>query len=428
MRELLDQLTDRLRSFIVKEDDKVVLVVEVVDAANGLVAKTVDLLDDEIRDAVWLFVDGYATPVDFADRIAQRVYERRERACKLLEQAKEPLWPPIPLQVFDRNAPPVARVRASMVYARSLAPNPDAVRVVWGLFPGHIGDPVSYRAFILELLAHEFPAPWCHHLRVLVRDDSARPALADADRQLPGTATYTPRLSPEAFEAEVEDHASDRNRPIDERMPSVLTLAGLDLAHKRFPEAIAKYKLAARYYGGIGNLALYALALNGIGEVHARAERANEALAYFESALTPAFQRLEQTDNPGRVDAVPILLNIALNLGNLYLTQQRWAEAGAYYEAAKGMAHGMAHTQVEIQCFENIGVCHYQLGQHVEAIRAWDAGSALARTFEAFEHLHNLLVRRRDAYYALHMSERYEATVAEIHQLDAYLARARKAS
>jgi tetratricopeptide (TPR) repeat protein len=262
----------------------------------------------------------------------------------------------------------------------------------------------------------------------LVRDDSAHPALADANVKLPGTSTYAPRLSPEDFEREVEDHATDRNRAIDERMPSVLTLAGLDLAHKRFPQAISKYQLAARYYGGIGRLALYALALNGIGEVHARAERPNDALAYFESALTPAFQRLEQKDDAGRVDAVPVLLNITLNLANLYLAQKRWSEAGGYYEAAKGIAHGMAHTQVEVQCWENIGVCHYQLGQSVEALRAWEAGSALARTFEAFEHLHNLLVRQRDAYHALHMGDRYEATLAELRQLDAHLEQARRSS
>ncbi|HWL87876.1 MAG TPA: hypothetical protein VNO21_18860, partial [Polyangiaceae bacterium] len=167
----LDELVERLRTFITEDDDKVLLILEVNDASNGLAVKSLDILDEEVADMLWLFVDDFTTAWEFADRVAWRVHARRELACKALAKEKEPAWPALPPATFDRGVAPIARMRALMDYARALSPNLDEVRLVWGLFPARIVDTAAYRAFILELATHEFPEPWCHHMRILVRDD-----------------------------------------------------------------------------------------------------------------------------------------------------------------------------------------------------------------------------------------------------------------
>jgi len=154
-----------------------------------------------------------------------------------------------------------------------------------------------------------------------------------------------------------------------------------------------------------------------MGEVYARAGQAEEARKHFESALTPALDRLAQENEPGRIDAIPVLLNISLNLGNLHLSQRRWAEAGTYYEGAKNIAQAMANAQVKIQCTENIGACHYELGQYAEAVKAWEEGSVLARSLQANDQLRALLLRQRDAYEKLHLTDRRDAVNDELRRL-----------
>ncbi|WP_394829443.1 hypothetical protein [Pendulispora albinea] len=424
----LDELLDRLRAFVTEQDTKVLLVVEVNDASNGLVVKSLDILDEEADDMFWLFVDDFTNAWEFADRVVYRVHERRELANAALAKENEPAWPPLPREALDRSFAPTVRIRAAMAYARDLSPNLDEVRLVCAFFPARIaGDPASYRALVLELMAHEFPDPWCHHMRILVRDDAARPALRDAPGLVRGTDSYAPLLAPPDLEAAVEAQAADPTAPIEVRMQSLLTLAGIDYAHQRYPQALDKYKLAGSYYRATGRHALYALTLNGMGEVMARAQQPEAARRYFESALTPALHRLGQEDDPAHADAVPVLLNINLNLGNLYFNWQRWADAGAYYEVAKGIAHGMVLAPVKIMCLENIGVCHYALGRHLEAVKAWEEGVVLARGIEAEEQLRSLLARQREAYHTLHLADRRDAVIHELRQLDARSAQARGA-
>ncbi|WP_394838687.1 tetratricopeptide repeat protein [Pendulispora rubella] len=416
MQKLIDAVVDRLKDFVA-QNQRVLLVVESNDASNGLLVKCLDVIDQDASDIFWTFVDDFTDAVAFVNAVASGVRIRRELACKALAKSDGAPWPELPPEAGHLAIHPALRMRALMTYARALSSNPDEQHLVWNLFPATITDPVGYRAFVLELMVHEFPSPWCHHMRVVIRDDVARPALRDAVQVLRGADWFAPRLGPHDIEKAVEEQVGDESLSVDERVQALLTLAGLDYAHGRFGDALAKYALAGRYYAGTGKLALYALTLNGIGEVHARTGNPEQARKYFESALTPATNRLSQANEPGRIDAIPVLLNVSLNLGNLYLSQNRWADAGRYYEGARDIAHGMANAHVEIQCIENIGACHFELGQYREAAQAWEKGTGLARTIQADEHLRTLLQRQRDAYNRLGLTDRRDAVDTELRHL-----------
>ncbi|WP_394831698.1 tetratricopeptide repeat protein [Pendulispora rubella] len=415
MKALIHDLVGRLRGFV-EQDDKGLLVVEANDASNGLLIKMLDTIDQEGADVHWAFADDFGNAITFVDAVAYRVYVRRELANKALAKEAKPPWPDLPREASDRSNPPVQRMRALMLYARDLIPDLETMHLVWVLFPASIADPAGYRAFVLELMTHEFPV-WFHHMRVLVRDDVARPALRDVASVMHAADWCAPPLGPDDIRKALEDEAANKNLPLDERVQAVLTLAGIDYAHARLPAALEKYRLASRYYAKTHQHALHALAINGMGEVYARGGDAESARRHFESALTPALYRLGQESDPGRVDAAPVLLNVSLNLGNLYLSQRRWSEAGSYYERARDIAHSMRNVHVKIQCIENIGACHYELAQYPEAAMAWDEGTALARAVQAEEHLRALLERQRAAYDKVGATDRRDAIEAELRNL-----------
>jgi tetratricopeptide (TPR) repeat protein len=166
----------------------------------------------------------------------------------------------------------------------------------------------------------------------------------------------------------------------------VLVLAGLDFAHRRYAESMAKYRLAYRYYSGVGDNVLAALALNGIGEVHARTGDPDAARRHFESALTPALA----------AQSNPMLLNIALNLANLHLERGAWPEAAAYYDGAEKLAAAQLIPQVKIQALENRGCCLARMGDPDGALACWTSAAELARGIEEKGLLRPVLHRIRE--------------------------------
>ena len=73
--------------------------------------------------------------------------------------------------------------------------------MVWVLYPGEIKNGPAYGQFIAEVLRHEFPFPWCHHIRIIVREEPTQPAL---DKMLgqgsPDRLDYESDLSTAALE------------------------------------------------------------------------------------------------------------------------------------------------------------------------------------------------------------------------------------
>ena len=48
---------------------------------------------------------------------------------------------------------------------------------VWILFPAKNANPAEFAALLRELLRHQFPFPWFHRLRLIVREDPAAPVV-----------------------------------------------------------------------------------------------------------------------------------------------------------------------------------------------------------------------------------------------------------
>ncbi len=409
MRKLFDSLTDRLRAFIEQRDD-LTLVVCCPETEAAYVLKSLEAIEQaDGCDIHWMFAEPFADPKSYVAAIVTSFEAVHTVVCQQLIKQGDGPWPPLSEVIRSESTPPVMRLRALMIYARSLLPGLEGHLLVWGLFPSTIGDVSAYGHFLEELVRHELPAPWCRNMRILVRDDPANPALKTMLSRSPRVAWYEPDLSQAAMAASLEDETNDESLPLTSRMQSLTVLAGLDFAHRRYTDALAKYRLAYRFYSGTGDNVMAALALNGIGEVHQRTGEPAQARRYFESALTPA---IEAKSNA-------MLLNITLNLANQHLASEEWSKAAEYYDGAEKLATAQLIPQVKIQALENRGCCLAHLGNPTGAETCWVEAATLARGIEEKELLRSVLQRLKGHYKSASGSERLREVETELSSLGA---------
>lgn len=387
MRRLFEGVRRRLEDFVEQRDD-VLLVVGCEDGAASLILKTLQEIDEaDASDLFWLFADEAKRAPDWVGTLVERFEERHRMVCEGLEKNGRPRWPALPAAV-RRAGSAAARLRALLEFSRSLLPPGPEFRVVWGLMPLKIADAPGLAALFEELLRPDGPSPWYHHMRLIVREDSAQRVLRERLAKTPRVAWYEPDLSVGAQEKSVEEEVTDPGLPASQRMQSLFLLAGMDYAHRRFPDALKKYGVLLDYYKGMGNQTMLALVLNGMGEVHQRAGDLSRAKAHFECALSPAIL----------AESPPVLLNVTLNLGNLALAVKDWKEGETYFDGAEKLAAAQLNAPTKIHCLENRGVCQERLERPKEAAESWEAGAQLAKATEERDLQRRILERLRALY------------------------------
>ena len=411
MRRLFERVRKRLSDFVEQRDD-VLLVVRCEDGGASLVLKTLQEIDEaDASDLFWLGSEEVRRAEDWVSALVGRFEERHRLVCEGLEKNGRPRWPPLPPEI-NKPGPSAARLRALLEFSRSLLPPGPDFRVVWGWMPLKIADVTSLAAILEELLRPGGPVPWYHHMRLIVREDPAQPALWERLAKTPRVVWYEPDLSVGAQEKSLEEDVNDPTLSVARRMQSLFLLAGMDYAHRRFPDALKKYGVLLDYYKGMGNQTMLALVLNGMGEVHQRAGDLPRAKTHFECALSPAIL----------AESPPVLLNVALNLGNLALATKDWKEGEAYYDSAEKLATAQLNAPTKIHCLENRGVCQERLERPKEAAESWEAGAQLAKATEEKDLQRRILERLR-ALYDRHGQKQKKAEVER--ELAAVQARAR---
>lgn len=400
MRRLFEQVRRRLSDFVEQRDDAL-LVVRCNDGDAALVLRMLQELDEsDSSNLYWLFGEEFGRPEDYAAAVFQRFEERHRTVCERLEAHRRPVWPAVPPEVRRPGGSPAGRMRALALFARSLLPPGPDFRVIWAPFPLKIGDPAGQAVLFEELLRPDGPMPWYHHLRFVTREDPSRPAMRERLAKTPRVAWYEPDLGAKSQERSLEEDVTDESAPIGQRMQSLLLLAGMDYAHRRFADALKKYDVLLKYYKATGDQPMLALVLNGMGEVHQRAGDLMKAKAHYECALTPAIL----------AESPPVLLNVTLNLANLMLAGKSWKDGEGYYDSAEKLATAQLNAPTKIHCLENRGVCQDMQGNAKAAVESWEAGATLAKATEERELQKRILERLR-ALYDRHGERQRKAAV-----------------
>jgi tetratricopeptide (TPR) repeat protein len=414
MRRLFQDLTKRLQTFV-SQRDVLLLLVRCRDEECAFVIKTLDSIDEAGPDFFWMFATDFAEPASYVEAVVRTFRERVDALALKLEESGDPPWPPFPAPAADPKTAPVTRLQLLLMYARTRIPDLEASHLVAALMPLRIDDPLSWRVFLGELTKYDPLAPWCHHMRIVAREnpevstDALSPDLRSRldPKNFPSAETSDVDFSLAALQQATKDEIADPSVPIPERMQSLLIDANVDYSNRRYPIAIQKYELLRTFYATVGNRAMLAASLNGLGEIYAATKRPALAVEHFEMAITAAIEG----------DCNPVLLNVSLNLGNLYLAAKQWPEAIEHYVAAEALATALLNANIKLLCLENIGACRLQLADYAGAQEAWQSGAELARALGEHDAQRRLLLRLRELYTEARMRDRVSAVDDELRGL-----------
>ncbi len=404
MRKLFADMRLRLEAFLAQRR-ALLLVVRAGPAELLPLVSTLDGIEQESADAFWLFQEPFESASKYAQAVVESFRVRYVVLVPELRKARSEVPGELPAEISNPRLPPVDRLRALLVFARSLIDDLEVTHLVAGFLPSKISDPQDFAQLILALAAHEMPQPWCHHMRILVREEAQpAPLYAAAAQAKRAIEVYAPDMGPNAVQASLEDEMNDAALPLPQRMQAVLLLAGMDLAYRRFPEASKKYALLARYHGALGPKPLHALSLNGLGEVFDRMGNKPEAKRHYELALVPAVQAQDPAS----------LINVTGNLANLHRLAGDFVSAFGYYEGLSMLAKVVGNDELQLRCLEQMGFCKHKLGDTKAAWESWNAGVALARDAQSKEHLLDCLERIHGLYKEANLTARRREIEPEI--------------
>jgi tetratricopeptide (TPR) repeat protein len=390
MRRLLQQIGDHLHTFVNQRDDVAMILTSPSTDALPMLTLLEGLEANSASDMFWTFTDAFTDPQTYTDAVVMAFATKHEGVRLAMEKEGMKPWPPIPAPVLSADAPPPQRVRGLAAFSRELLPTPNGGNIVWTFYPLEIVDELGYAHLMRQVLRHEFPNPWCHHLRFIVRAEPANQALRTVLAGSPRLHWYQPDLGADAVQRSLEDEAADESLPLEERLANVLMLAGGDQANRRYAEALEKYELLLQYHAPMGNYVMAGVALNGMGEAYEKMGDLERASDSYQAALVPA--------SHGEHPPIPVLLNVVLNLANLRYTQERWAEAEAYYDMAQQLATVARNAPVKIESLDFRGICQHRQSKVEEAEKSWYDGSVIAAQLEEIELCRRLVARLRQHY------------------------------
>ena len=388
MRKLFEAMRLRLEGFL-SQRENLLLVVKAGPSEYLPLAATLSSIEEGgAKDVFWLFPDPFENPNQYAKAIVAAFQTQYKVLAPELQKEGSQVPADLPPEILNERRSPAERLRDLLVFARSLIDDLEATHLVVGLLPSTIAGPLAYSQLVMALAAHEMPVPWCHHMRIIVREDASQALLSEHGRALPHTDFYAPDLGQEAVQGSLANEANDASLPLPQRMQALMILAGMDLAYRRFPPAAEKYTLLAKYHKVVGPQPLHALSLHGLGQVFDQAGNKAQAQRHYEKALEPALA----SQNPAA------LINITMSLGALHLGLEHWSEAFEYYVGLSGLAKATANPELQLRSLEQMGYCRYRLRDYKGAWQHWNAGVTLARGVNSREHLLDCLERIRNLY------------------------------
>ena len=217
---------------------------------------------------------------------------------------------------------------------RAFLPAPEGLVVVWVMLPLEMADHEGYALLMREVLRHEFPFPWCHHIRTIVRDDSCPSgALPEAGQGAPTRLVRT-RPEPEGDGAIGWTRKSrTRELPLERRLQAVLLRNG---GHGLLAQALRPGDQQVSVAIQVLSPAKATFAMSALDPQ--RHGRGASSLRGNKGEAVECFQACPDPCRGRRGPPLPVLTNVVLNLANLRMSEKNWAEAESYYVELQKLA------------------------------------------------------------------------------------------
>jgi tetratricopeptide (TPR) repeat protein len=160
--------------------------------------------------------------------------------------------------------------------------------------------------------------------------------------------------------------------PLDQRMMSLLQLAGIDFAHQRHPDAREKFAVLYDYYAKPPQPTMQAICLHGAGESLVATGEREEAKKFYERALVLCMQ-----DNAWG----PMLL-VLQSLVRVCFLLQCYAEAESYAKSGGALAAAMLNPALYAHLEELRGDAQLAQQKAALALETYEHARKLAEAYE----------------------------------------------
>ena len=365
MRRNVERFKETLHGFIDQSDD-LLLVLDAVDLDMALVHKVLESVDQEQpADIVLRFAETATGPEQYVTAVLDNLRTQMTAVNMLREQESLPPWAPLPAECDDLAAAPAERLKAAMQHVRSLFPEDEDHRIVWCLLPVELPDPAAYLGVVGGLVPRDGIQPWMQSQRIIVRDRRDDRVLIPHlnEQDIDNTLLLPVDFSTDAMVDGLVEEVGDPDTPEPQRMQNLLLLANIDYSHKRFGDAVDKYRVLYNYHGKQEQPVMQAMCIGGVGDVLMSNGDDVGAKEKYQQGLA--------LSAPAKVRGLPITMMLCAHTGDVCMRLEEYDQAEGYYDNASQVAGGLLNLEFKCDMMEKVGMAQRAQQRVGDAVATW---------------------------------------------------------
>jgi tetratricopeptide (TPR) repeat protein len=219
----------------------------------------------------------------------------------------------------------------------------------------------------------------------------------------------------------MEERAKSPDAPVEEKVQAVMLSAGMDVAEKRYDDALTKNLRVLDHYKKTGQKQNESVVQNNIGDIYYLQGDYPAAQENYEKAITIAVEEESQ----------PMVMYQGINAGNALFMQQKYDEAFVYYDSSEKLADINKVLPQRIQAMERMGDTRRAQGQTDEAIEIYEKAADICRENKytlglrgVLERLCEVHAERRDQEKYDVCKEEFDRATEELKEIDPHLVEA----
>jgi tetratricopeptide (TPR) repeat protein len=404
MRQKFEELRGNLDEFIQQTDYSLLLVSCRPDDC-AYVARFLDGQDAARPESFFIVWPGeFVDAARYVTALVRFLEQRLEVAKIPRDERAEPPFPPVPLLLLDERRDPVQRFREWLSFLVSLLDDPAAQSFVVGLLPTRCEDPAGYARLIESVLPVPTRPAWLEPLRIVAFDSKDSPQLVPQLEQLKADSvlTWEVDFSTPALTDALAREASNPGLPLEQRMLSMMQLAGIDFAHQRHADARQKFAILYDYYSKPSQPSMQAICLHGAGESWVATGDHEQGKRFFERALLACMQ--DDTSHGPMLIVLQSLIRVCFML-------QLYPEAESYAKSGASLAAGLLNPVLYAYLEELRGDAQ-RAQRKPEALETYEHARKLARKYEQHATWRSVL----DKLVQLHSEAGRDAVAEELNR------------
>jgi len=376
MRQKFEELRANLDEFV-QQTDYSLLLISCRPEDCGYIASFLDGQDAARPESFFVVWPGeFVDASSYVSALVEFLEQRLEVAKPARQERGEPPFPAPPPELKDVRSDPAQRFRQWLSFLVTLLDDPNNQSFVVGLLPSRCQDPAGYARLLESVLPVPSRPAWLEPLRIVAFDSKDAPQLVPRLNQqnVESVLTWEVDFSTPALTDALAREASNPSLPLEQRMLSMMQLAGIDFAHQRHPDARQKFAVVYDYFADPPQPAMQAICMHGAGESFVTTGDPEQGVTFFERALALCMQG----------NAYGPMLIVLQSLIRVCFSLQRYPEAESYAKSGSSLAAALLNPTLYAHLEELRGDAQRAQRKPEAALETYEHARQLAQKYELF--------------------------------------------